>query len=760
MRSPTITPPPRPVAVAAAWLIVLVVTVVAVLSVSPPSPRTDVPAGEPSAAAAFAHVERIGAQTHVAGSAAADGVRTYILDTLRGLGIDARVQDAVGVHPGDPVQAARVRNVVATLPGTAPQAGRGRVLLVAHYDSVQVGPGANDDGAGVSTLLESARVLRTTPLRNDVVLLFTDAEEACLCGAEAFVASDPVAAQGGVVLNVEARGTGGPAIMFETTRGNARLLDVYADAVPHPVTTSFAVEVYRILPNDTDFSPFRDSGRFTGLNSAYIDGVAAYHSPQDTPSRMDRGSLQAHLDDTVALARAFGGQDLRELSTPAAQDATYFPVLDRLVRYPGSAVWPLAVLAAVAVLALAVVARLRRAASVPRLLVGLVAAVVPLLVAPLLAQGGWLLLVALRPDYADVSGDVWNPTWYRWAVVVLVAAVVLTWFALLRKAVGATALTVGGLAWLAALGIALASLAPGGSYLATLPALVGAVCVLVAVAVGRTGVGVAAATVAACVGVVVLVPTAVLFFPALGMPVAAVPAFVLVLATPTLLPLLDPLLGRRAGWQGPAAFVVVVALGAAGLVADRPDAQHPVPSQLMYSLDADTGQARWVSEQTRPGTWTARYVDRRELVPQLLGMSGLFWTGAAPTADLPAARVDVVSDVAGDAGRTVTVRVVPQRPVRLIALRTANGPAVRAATVAGAPVGVRDGSLDLIFHAPPPEGLELRLELAAPGPVDLDVLDGSDGLAGLPGFTPRPPDVAVAGSHTSELVAVTRTTRI
>ncbi|MFC7657410.1 M28 family peptidase [Pseudonocardia benzenivorans] len=292
MRSPTITPPPRPVAVAAAWLIVLVVTVVAVLSVSPPSPRTDVPAGEPSAAAAFAHVERIGAQTHVAGSAAADGVRTYILDTLRGLGIDARVQDAVGVHPGDPVQAARVRNVVATLPGTAPQAGRGRVLLVAHYDSVQVGPGANDDGAGVSTLLESARVLRTTPLRNDVVLLFTDAEEACLCGAEAFVASDPVAAQGGVVLNVEARGTGGPAIMFETTRGNARLLDVYADAVPHPVTTSFAVEVYRILPNDTDFSPFRDSGRFTGLNSAYIDRVAAYHSPQDTPSRMDRGACR------------------------------------------------------------------------------------------------------------------------------------------------------------------------------------------------------------------------------------------------------------------------------------------------------------------------------------------------------------------------------------------------------------------------------------------------------------------------------------
>ncbi|GAY07452.1 M20/M25/M40 family metallo-hydrolase [Pseudonocardia sp. N23] len=754
MRSPTITPPPRLLAVAAAWLIIAVVTVVAVLSVMPPSPRTDVPADEPSAAAAFAHVERIGARTHVAGSAANDEVRTYILDTLRGFGVQTRVQDTVGVN-GE--QAARVRNVVATIPGTAPEAERGRVFLVAHYDSVQVGPGANDDGAGVSTLLESARVLRAAPLRNDVVLLFTDAEEACLCGAQAFVASDPLAAQGGVVLNVEARGTGGPVIMFETTRGNANLIDVYAAAAPHPVATSFAVEVYRILPNDTDFSPFRDAGRFTGLNSAYIDGAAAYHSPEDVPARMDRGSLQAHLDSAVALARAFGDQDVTAM--PAAQDATYFPVLDMLVHYPESAVWPLAVLAAVTVLALAVVARWRRAASVPRMLGGLLAAVVPLVGAPLLAQGGWWLLVVIRPDYAGVR-DVWNPTWYRWALVVLVAAVVLTWFALLRKVIGAVALGVGGLAWLAALGIVLASLAPGGSYLAAVPALVGAVCALVAVAVGRTGVGVAAATVAAVVGIVVLVPTAVLFFPALGLPVAAVPAFVLVLLTPVLLPLLDPLLGGHASWQGPVALVAAVALGAAGLAADRFTAADPVPAQLMYSLDADTGQARWVTEEDQPGAWTAGYVDRRQLVPELLGMSGFFWAGPAPAAALPAARVDVVSDVATGAGRTVTVRIVPQRPVRLLALEAGDGPTVRAATVAGAPVDVRDGRLDLIFHAPPPEGLELRLELTAQGRLDLSVLDGSDGLSGLPGFVPRPPDVGIAGSHTSELVAVTRTQRI
>ena len=66
----------------------------------------------------------------------------------------------------------------------------------------------------------------------------------------------PLAADGGVVLNFEARGTTGPAIMFETSRGNADLVGVFAEAAPHPVATSFAVEVYRMLPNDTDFTPF------------------------------------------------------------------------------------------------------------------------------------------------------------------------------------------------------------------------------------------------------------------------------------------------------------------------------------------------------------------------------------------------------------------------------------------------------------------------------------------------------------------------
>lgn len=147
-----------------------------------------------------------------------------------------------------------------------------------------------------------ARALTTGPRpRNDIVFVLTDAEEACLCGAAAFATSHPLAADGGVVLNLEARGSTGPVIMFETSRNNAKLVDVFGRAAPHPVGTSFAVEIYRALPNDTDFTAFLDQ-KFIGLNSAYIDGGAIYHTPLDTPEAMDRGSLQQHGDNALGLA--------------------------------------------------------------------------------------------------------------------------------------------------------------------------------------------------------------------------------------------------------------------------------------------------------------------------------------------------------------------------------------------------------------------------------------------------------------------------
>src|SRR5690349_6054930 len=253
-------PTHRAVAALAAVAMLLAVAVAAGDSVRPPEALgAGAPAAEFSAGRAFQQVQAIATEPHAAGSGPADAVRERLLATLRGLGLDPQVQDTVSVQGGElsasagGIGLARVRNVVTLLPGTA---STGRIFLVAHYDSVQTGPGANDDGAGTAAVLETARALTGRPrLRNDVVFVLTDAEEACVCGAQAFVDQHPLARDGGIVLNLEARGSTGPAIMFETAADNERLAGVFAGA-PKPVGTSVAVEVYRRLPNDTDFTPF------------------------------------------------------------------------------------------------------------------------------------------------------------------------------------------------------------------------------------------------------------------------------------------------------------------------------------------------------------------------------------------------------------------------------------------------------------------------------------------------------------------------
>jgi len=744
-----------------ALLLLGALAALSVLVLQPPSPApADAPAGDFSAGRAFAHVERIATQTHVTGSAANDRVRSYLVDTLAELGLQTRVRDAVGANPGGPgeVEMARVRNVVAVLPGADPT---GPLFLMAHYDSVETGPGGNDDAAGVSSVLETVRALAVGPqLRNDVVVVFTDAEEACLCGAEAFADADPQAAGGGVVLNLEARGTGGPPIMFETALGNADLAGVYAGAAPHPVATSFAVEVYRALPNDTDFSPLLAAG-FTGLNTAYIDGSAAYHTPEDTPARMDRGSLQAMGDNTLALVRALGEDDLTALAEPASADAVYFPVLGGLVRHPGWLVWPVAGLALVAVGALAVVARRRAGTSLRRALAGFAAALVPVVLAPLAAQAAWALLVLVRPGYAGLI-DPWRPGWYRLGVVVLVFTVLLAWYALLRRRVGATALAIGGLGWLAVLGVVLAAVAPGGSYLAALPALVAALATLAGL-FGGPAVRLAAALVGGAVAVLVLAPTIALFFPALGLATGAAPALFAVLLGLALLPVLDLLFGPDGGRRlsrlaVPAvAAVLAVALFGTGLVVDRFDAEHPVPTQLMYALDADTGEAWWISTEDEPVDWTAQYVDgSTDLTGTFPLFAGDVATGAAEPADLPAPVLSTSVRDLGDGRREVTVEVQSQRAARLVVLDV-SGATVTDATVAGRDVPgsvLGEDRLTVTFHAPPADGVPATFVVDGDGPVTVRALDGSDGLADLPGFRDRPADVGVAGTHTSDLLVV------
>jgi len=276
------------------------------------------------------------------------------------------------------------------------------------------------------------------------------------------------------------------------------------------------------------------------------------------------------------------------------------------------------------------------------------------------------------------------------------------------------------------------------------------------------------------VAVVVLAPTVALFLPALGLSAAAAPSAVVTLLMLALLPALDPLfpdpeeaaVGRS--WLPVAAvpvtaLVVAAACTGVGLSVDRFDADHPVPSRLAYVLDHDTGQAAWVSTERTPGSYTEEYVGTRFALPaQYPHLAGDVWSGRAEPADLAGPEVETVADTVVGSRRELTVRVTPRRQgVRMLVLDLrVDGGTVVAGRVAGRAVPEEELGRDrawIVFHAPPEGGLQATFGIEGGGAADLRVIDGSTGLAGLPGHQPRPEGIDAAGSHSADLVLVAET---
>ena len=326
-------PPALPIALGAA-------AVLAWLASQPPAARgPDAPATEFAAARALADIRVLAAQPHPLGSPAHEAAADYLLGRMRALGLEVRVQDAV--EGGRPV-----RNLIGVLPGRERAAAP--VALMAHYDTVPGSPGAADDSTGVACALEVARALRAGGApRRDVALVITDGEEIDLLGARALYASDPLAPRLGAVLNMEARGGGGRVFMFETSEANGALIDLFRRVTPGPSSNSFAVFVYRHMPNDTDLTIVRAHGG-AGLNYAFIGRQVDYHSPGSTVARLDARSVQHMGAQVLAMARALADADALP---PRAPDRVYADILGLgVVAYAPARGW-LVLAAAIALLA-------------------------------------------------------------------------------------------------------------------------------------------------------------------------------------------------------------------------------------------------------------------------------------------------------------------------------------------------------------------------------------------------------------------------
>ena len=279
---------------------------------------------------------------------------------------DKRIFDDLSAEQQATLKDAKADTIVVDVPGKSERT----MALMAHYDSATVEAdesghqhitdgtslGAADDGYGVAAIVETLRALKADGRQpeNSLKIVITDGEEIGLIGARNEMRHHRADYEDvDLVLNLEARGTSGPALMFETSPNNSAVAGYFLSHVKQPVAGSLLPSLYARMPNTTDMAAFIPKG-FTVLNIAAIGAAEHYHHPTDAPRYVDHSTLQHYGDQVLGLTRAwaFDGQ---APTLTADGDLHFFQLWRGLtVRYPaavGTGLGCLAVIAALGVVA-------------------------------------------------------------------------------------------------------------------------------------------------------------------------------------------------------------------------------------------------------------------------------------------------------------------------------------------------------------------------------------------------------------------------
>ncbi|MEP6821555.1 MAG: M28 family peptidase [Chthoniobacterales bacterium] len=711
------------------WLVILLVAAVALVGTRPPAALGVNAAPEQfSAARAIMHLAVIAARPHPMGTQANQEVRDYLVATLTTLGGEVQIENTVGMQTrGRIVRAGNAQNIVARFPGSA---NRRAIMLMAHYDSVPEAPGAADDGAGLISILELLRALHAgSSIQNDLLVLFSDGEEPGLLGASGFVADHPdLAGRIGVVLNLEARGISGPAMMFETSAENGWLIPELARVAPHPMASSLMYAAYKLMPNDTDLSALRKTG-IPALNFAFTETVEGYHSRLDTRENLSARSVQQMGTNALALVRRWGNLPLTNIRKP---DDVYFNWLGhRLIVYPEWVVWPLA-LATFALLAVAWVTGRRRG-----VLQLSVAGVMGFFVVLLAIASGMLLLwmvINFLLGNSLLEGDAPSNRLLFAGLVAIGFSAGASALKVLSSRVGSRHLHAGMLVVAAFVATAVCFLLPGASYVFQWPVFFGTASLLVGMS-GNSPKGYAiSGFIAAIPAIMIISPLTYLFFANLDLNLTSLLAVSLLLSLLLAVawPLYDFLMPR--GFL--MAFVIAgLGLIAAGASLSHPSAQHPRRDSLIYSVNADQGKAEWVSYDEAADRWTRHFLG---LGPKpapdpdfTAGSDRACLATEAPLVALEGPVATVISDRAEGDVRVLRLHLDPARDALSLLVRLPAKTDLASVAWGGRTQAVHAESAhpwSLRYEAVPPEGLDLELRVRGHGRVKLWLASSTPGL--------------------------------
>ena len=653
--------------------ILLLITILGfVVSRPPAAVPADAPADQFSAERAMQPLSHIGSVKNPIGSQANEAVRDFIMAQLEGLHLDPILHEAV-FFDQRLQRAARLSNILARIPGT----GNGEaILFMGHYDTVEDAYGASDNGSAVATMLELIRMLQHHPtLKNDLIFFFPDGEEVGLLGAKAFLKEHEWAEDIRLVVNLEAMGTSGRSMMFETAENNLKTIRAFAEVAPYPQATSLSDEIYRRMPNDTDFSPFRQRG-YQGLNIAYVGSTYDYHTAGDNLENTSLRSIQHHGSYASAIALELGN---RPLDFDADENAVYFNTLGNgFTYYPYSWVGPITIGIVLLFAGILIAGIIRKRLSLLRVLAGMTGFILHLLVIFILIHSIYLIIAGYYPGndhrllqfhqaslllgYAAITTafsfafyglvsqglKIWQPL----ALLVILLALLffsgqlISWYALaaigacvifyllFRKPTSSWELSAGALLAWVVLMIISAFVLPGASYLFSWPLLLSLLPLGVAISISRKH---QKATYQYLI-LLLLIPVAVIalsWYPLLtwqlsmtmGLEASGAAMVTTGLMMGLLIPHMD-IISRARPWIFPAVVLLAglffIIIGSLRLDYNE---RHKKPVNLQFVSCGNTGERWWVSSDQEINEWSRNFLSD---TPDTRVITDLFPHAATP----------------------------------------------------------------------------------------------------------------------------------
>jgi Peptidase family M28 len=706
------------------------------------------PQTEFSSERALTPLKEITKAPHYYGSEEHKRVRKFLVNELQALGLKTEVQEGFVLN-----ESWRGLNRPKNIIGVWKGSGNGKSLvLLSHYDSAKVPSyGASDAGSGVVSILESLRAYKAAGKvpKNDIVVVFSDAEEIGLDGAQLFVNEHELAKNVGLVLNFEARGSGGPSNMIlETNGGNANLIKAFVVANPeYPVASSLMYSIYKMLPNDTDSTVFREEGDIDSFFFAFIDDHFDYHTANDNFENLDRETLQHQGTYLLPLLHYFADADLGNLK--AEEDYVYVnaPWVN-MITYPFSWIIPMVIIAVLLFGGLLYYGFSKGRLKGKAVGKGFGALLLSLILSGAIGYLGWMLLLIIYPQYTEIQhGFTYNGHWYIAFFVVLSTAIVFKIYRgfKVKKAVASfyvAPLTI----WLI-LNIVVAIILKGAAYW-IFPVYFGLISFFILLKQEKPSL--LLLTLLAAPALLFFAPL-IQFFPVgLGLKMLVISCAFVVL----LFGLLVPVFGwyRWKNIIAVASFIFAILLFFVAHAKSDFTETRQKPNSLVYYQDADSNKNFWLTYDKILDPWTKGYLgdspeEASKYVINAAGSkynTGYSYAAKAPDKNIAPFEIRLEQDTTLQNLRNVRFTIIPKRDVHEIGLFITDSIQFEALNFNGKTVSKdtlnnsfykRNHNGLIRFFVANKDSLEVSLSVESNTPLDFQVLEYSYDLLQHPQFT-------------------------